>query len=58
VEYEEYMEFMKVHRQNYAWWTTDCRATIDEVELRMMAAEDPINKLGRLTSIFETGTKE
>ena len=56
--YEEYREFVKVHRRNYAWWTTDRRATIDEVELRMMAAEDPMNKLGRLTSTFETGTKE
>jgi len=24
----------------------------------MMAAEDPMNKLGRLTSMFEMGTKE
>jgi len=26
---------MKVHKQNCAEWRTDCRATIDEVELKM-----------------------
>jgi len=32
--------------------------TIDKVELKMMVAKDPMNKLRRLTSTFETGTKE
>ena len=49
---------MKVHKQSYAWWTTDCRVTINEVELRMMAVEDPMNKLGRLISMFKMETKE
>ena len=36
---------MKVHKQNYVWWTIDYRVTIDEVELRMIAVEDSMNKL-------------
>ena len=43
--YKEYREFMKVHKQNYVWWTIDYRVTIDEVELRMIAVEDSMNKL-------------
>jgi len=32
--------------------------TIDKVFLRIMAAEDSMNKLGRLNSTFEMRTKE
>jgi len=32
--------------------------TIDKVELKMMAVKDPMNKLGRLISIFKMETKE